>query len=50
MLYSLMDRASPCVVPSADISSSPTNEKTLRLSIGLYHVGSQGRTQHSDIM
>ena len=42
-----MARGSPCLVPSADIVlvlHRHCNEKTRRLSIGVYHVGSQGRT------
>ena len=51
MAYGLMDRESPCVVPSAAISSSPPVMKRRAGSlIGVYHVDSQGRTQHSDIM
>ena len=42
-----MARGSPCLVPSADIIlvlHRHCNEKTSRLSIGVYHVGSKGRT------
>ena len=52
MAYRLMDRGSPCLVAFADISSLPPvmHEKTRRLTIDVYHVGSQGRTQHSRIL
>ena len=42
-----MARGSPCLVPSADIIlvlHRHCNEKTSRLSIGVYHVSSQGPT------
>ena len=41
-----MARGSPCLVPSADIIlvlHRHCNEKTSRLSIGVYHVGRVGR-------